>query len=36
VKVWGERAIRHFRQKHMQMRAQQLDSRITNPALPAR
>ena len=29
VKVWGERAIRHFRQKHLQVRQQQA-RRITN------
>jgi len=36
VKVWGERAMGHFRQKHMQMRAQHVNTRTTNPALPAR
>jgi uncharacterized protein (DUF697 family) len=34
VKAWGERAVRHFREKHLQMRAQQLSSRV-RPALPA-
>ena len=33
VKVWGERAIGHFRQKHLQVRQQQA-KRITN-AMPA-
>jgi len=36
VKVWGERAIGHFRQKHLQIRHQQGKSRITNTAIPAR
>jgi uncharacterized protein (DUF697 family) len=35
VKVWGERAIGHFRQRHLQLRPQQRDSRIKNPAVPA-
>ena len=35
VKLWGERAIRHFREKHLQMRAQQINSRVRPPALPA-
>ncbi len=34
VKVWGERAIGHFRQKHLQMRQQQA-RRIANAAVPA-
>jgi uncharacterized protein (DUF697 family) len=34
VKVWGERAVGHFRQKHLQMRSQQVN-RIANPAVPA-
>jgi uncharacterized protein (DUF697 family) len=33
VKVWGQRAIAHFRQKHLQMRHQQ--SRTRSVALPA-
>jgi len=33
VKVWGERAIGHFRQKHLQVRQQQ--ARIAAPAIPA-
>ena len=33
VKVWGERAIRHFRQKHLQLRQQQARNRSV--ALPA-
>jgi uncharacterized protein (DUF697 family) len=36
VKVWGERAIGHFRAKHLQMRAQQINNRVRPPALPAR
>lgn len=32
VKVWGERAVGHFRQKHMQMRAQQRSHPIPLPA----
>ena len=36
VKVWGERAIGHFRQKHLQVRLQQANNRITNAAMPAR
>ena len=35
VKVWGERAIGHFREKHLQMRAQQINSNARPPALPA-
>lgn len=35
VKVWGERAIGHFRQKHLQVRQQQA-SRITDVATPSR
>ena len=35
VKVWGERAIGHFRQKHLQIRQEQAH-RITNTAMPAR
>jgi uncharacterized protein (DUF697 family) len=35
VKVWGQRAIVHFRQKHMQVRQQQADSRTRSVALPA-
>jgi len=35
VKVWGERAIGHFRQKHLQIRHQQLNSTIKSPAVPA-
>jgi len=34
VKVWGERAIRHFRQRHRQVRQQQAH-RIRNAAAPA-
>ena len=34
VKVWGERAIGHFRQKHLQIRQQQA-TRIANAAAPA-
>ncbi len=34
VKVWGERAIGHFRQKHLQIRHQQA-RRITSAAAPA-
>ena len=34
VKVWGERAIGHFRQKHLQVRRQQADG-IASVALPA-
>jgi uncharacterized protein (DUF697 family) len=30
VKVWGERAIGHFRQKHLLIRQQQVTRRITN------
>jgi EcsC protein family len=33
VKVWGERAIRHFRQKHLEVRQQQARNRSV--ALPA-
>src|SRR5271165_705646 len=36
VKVWGERAIGHFRQKHLQIRHQRASNRITNAAIPAR
>ncbi len=32
VKVWGERAVGHFRQKHMQMRMQQGATAIPLPA----
>jgi uncharacterized protein (DUF697 family) len=32
VRVWGRRAIGHFRERHMQMRMQQ----INHPALPVR
>ena len=32
VKVWGERAVKHFRQKHMEMRMQQGPPRIPLPA----
>ena len=32
VKVWGERAVGHFRQKHMQMRAQERSHPIPLPA----
>ena len=35
VKAWGQRAVGHFRQKHLQMRAQQVNSRSTNPVVPA-
>ena len=35
VKLWGERAIGHFREKHLQMRAQQISSKVRPPALPA-
>ena len=35
VKVWGQRAIAHFRQKHLHVRQQQAN-RITNAAMPAR
>jgi uncharacterized protein (DUF697 family) len=35
VKVWGERAIGHFRQKHLQIRHQRLNNRIKSPAVPA-
>jgi len=35
VKVWGERAMGHFRQKHLQMRSQQTNSKVRPPALPA-
>ncbi|HZM12391.1 MAG TPA: EcsC family protein [Candidatus Limnocylindrales bacterium] len=35
VKVWGERAMGHFRQKHLQMRSQQVNSKVRPPALPA-
>jgi hypothetical protein len=35
VKVWGERAVGHFRQKHLQMRQHQADSRRRTVALPA-
>ena len=34
VKVWGERAIKHFRQRHWQVRQQQA-RRITNMPAPA-
>jgi hypothetical protein len=34
VKVWGERAIGHFRQKHLQVRQQQA-ARIAAPTAPA-
>jgi hypothetical protein len=34
VKVWGERAIGHFRQKHLQVRRQQ-QARIAAPVIPA-
>jgi uncharacterized protein (DUF697 family) len=30
VKIWGERAIGHFRQKHLQLRQQQANSRTAN------
>jgi uncharacterized protein (DUF697 family) len=36
VKVWGERAVRHFREKHIQVRAQHINSATANPSLPAR
>ncbi len=35
VKVWGERAVGHFRQKHLQVRQQQAN-RITDMAMPSR
>src|ERR1039457_1980149 len=35
VKVWGERAMGHFRQKHLQMRSQQVNSTVRPPSLPA-
>jgi len=35
VRVWGERAIGHFRQKHLQIRQQQVNARITSTPLPA-
>jgi uncharacterized protein (DUF697 family) len=35
VKLWGERAIGHFREKHLQMRAQQINCKVRPPALPA-
>jgi uncharacterized protein (DUF697 family) len=34
VKLWGERAIGHFREKHLQMRAQQIKGTVRPPALP--
>ena len=34
VKVWGKRAIGHFRYKHLRLRQQQADSRITSMAMP--
>jgi len=34
VKVWGERAIRHFRDKHLQLRQQQANSRIASLVMP--
>lgn len=30
VKIWGERAIGHFRRKHLQLRQQQANSRTAN------
>jgi uncharacterized protein (DUF697 family) len=35
VRVWGQRAIGHFRQKHLQVRQQQA-GRIANPAMQAK
>jgi uncharacterized protein (DUF697 family) len=35
VKVWGQRAIAHFRQKHLQVRQQQAHARAASVALPA-
>src|SRR5271167_2679645 len=35
MKVWGERAVGHFRQKHLQIRRQQLNSRASSPVIPA-
>jgi len=35
VRVWGERAIGHFRQKHLQARQQRADARRRSVALPA-
>ncbi len=34
VKIWGERAIGHFRRKHLQVRQQQAHARITSMAAP--
>jgi len=36
VKVWGERAIGHFRQRHLQIRHQHANNGITNVAMPGR
>jgi len=33
MKVWGERAVGHFRQKHLQIRRQQLSSRNQSPII---
>ncbi len=35
VKIWGERAIGHFRRKHLQLRQQQANRRSTSLAMPA-
>ena len=35
MKVWGERAVGHFRQKHLQIRRQQLNSGARSTVIPA-
>ncbi len=35
MKVWGERAVGHFRQRHLQIRRQQLNSGARSTVIPA-